>query len=71
MFERSNIRIHFQADNPGLTVTEDGGIHYIRASGAWGIKPPFFALVTVNGDSTTVEFPDVSGGSAAPSVEIQ
>lgn len=70
MFEASSIRLHFQSDNPGLTTMESNGIHYVRASGAWSYDPAFFALVTVDGKSITVEFPKIKGGFQGPPVRI-
>ncbi len=70
LFESSNIKVHFQADNPGFTTTEDSGIWYVRASGAYGFDPAFFALVTVADDSITVEFPETDGGTKGSPITI-
>jgi hypothetical protein len=70
LFEANNIKVHFQSDNPGFTTTEDSGIWYIRSSGAYGFDPAFFALVTVDVDSITVEFPETDGGSKGSPINI-
>jgi len=49
---------------------ESNGIHYVRASGAWSYDPAFFALVTVDGKSITVEFPNTDGDVEADPLVI-
>jgi len=62
LYRDNNVRIVFQADNPGYSKIKKDGVYYIRNSGAYGNQNPrFLGYVEVDGARIVYKAIDMTG----------
>lgn len=60
MYAANNVRIVFQADNPGYSTSLRNGVYYIRSSGA-RLNPKFYSHVEIDGATVSHTALEVDG----------